>query len=56
MGDKVRWEYAKLGEFAELVKGRTPSGKPAAYFGEKGTPWVKIENLRRKWVSASENI
>ena len=53
MGDKVRWGYAKLGGFAELGKGRTPSGKPAAYFGEKGTPWVKIENLRRKWVSAS---
>lgn len=53
MGDKVRWEYKKLGEFAELVKGRTPSGKPADFFAQKGLPWVKIENLRRKWVSAS---
>lgn len=49
----MQWEYAKLGEFAELVKGRTPSGKPAAYFAEKGLPWVKIENLRRKWVNSS---
>lgn len=54
MGNRIQWDYAKIGDLAELTKGRTPSRKHREYYAKEGLPWVKIENLKRKWVSESE--
>lgn len=54
MKDRVEWHYAKIGDFAVLTKGRTPSRARAEYYAAEGLPWVKIENLKRRMVEASE--
>lgn len=51
MEKKVIWEYRKLGEFAELIKGRTPPRENMAYYSDKGMPWMKLENLKRRVVT-----
>lgn len=52
----MEWRYRKIGEIAELTKGRTPSRKNSRYFSQntEDIPWVKIENLGRREVSSSE--
>lgn len=54
MEKKVIWEYRKLGEFAELIKGRTPPRENMAYYSDKGMPWMKLENLKRRVVTTSQ--
>lgn len=54
MDERIIWQYRKLGEFAELVKGRTPPRENMAYYSDKGMPWVKLENLKRRVVTASQ--
>lgn len=54
MKDKVEWRYAKVEEFAYLTKGRTPTRAKKEYYATSGLPWVKIENLKRRTVCASE--
>lgn len=49
-------EVCKNQGFANLTKGRTPSGKREEYYAKDGLPWVKIENLKRKWVNKSEEF
>lgn len=52
----MEWRYRKIGEIAELTKGRTPSRKNPQYFSQniEDIPWVKIENLGQREVSSSE--
>lgn len=54
MDERIIWQYRKLEEFASVVKGRTPPREMAAYYNEKGMPWVKIENLKRRVVTTSQ--
>ncbi len=51
----MEWRYRKIGEIAEVTKGRTPSRENPKYFSQntEDIPWVKIENLGRREVSAS---
>ena len=54
MDERIIWQYRKLEEFASVVKGRTPPRGMAVYYSEKGMPWVKIENLKRRVVTTSQ--
>lgn len=54
MDERIIWQYRKLGEFAELIKGRTPPRENTDYYSDKGMPWVKLENLKRRVVTESQ--
>lgn len=54
MKNSEEWRYKKLHEIAVLIKGRTPSRQRTEYYAKKGVPWVKIENLKRRMISDSE--
>lgn len=54
MDERIIWRYRKLGEFAGVIKGRTPPRENADYYSEKGMPWVKMENLKRRVVTTSQ--
>jgi len=54
MDERIIWQYRKLGEFADVSKGRTPPRENTTYYSEKGMPWVKMENLKRRVVMSSQ--
>lgn len=54
MDERIIWQYKKLGEFADVIKGRTPPREKAVYYSEQGMPWVKMENLKRRVVMSSQ--
>ena len=54
MDERITWQYRKLGEFAKMVKGQTPPRENRDYYSEKGVPWVKMENLKRRVVTESQ--
>lgn len=54
MDERIVWQYRKLGELADVSKGRTPPREVADYYSETGMPWVKMENLKRRVVTKTQ--
>lgn len=54
MSERIVWQYRKLGELADVSKGRTPPREVAEYYSETGMPWVKMENLKRRVVTEAQ--
>src|SRR5699024_7426035 len=53
MSETRDWESLKLGDFANIVVGATPSRAVQRYWGNEnsGHPWVSITDLRNRIVS-----
>ena len=47
-------EMKKLGELCDIVSGGTPSRSKAEFWHEGTIPWIKIGNIKEKYVSEAD--
>ena len=47
-------QYVKLGEICDIVSGGTPSRSQKEYWENGTIPWVKIKDIRSKYVDETE--
>ncbi len=47
-------EVKKLGELCEIVSGGTPSRTKTEFWNEGTIPWIKISNIKEKYVSEAD--
>lgn len=50
------WEVKKLGDIAEISSGGTPSRNKKEYWENGTIPWVKIKDIKEKFISATEEF
>lgn len=49
-------KWVKLGEIAEISSGGTPRRSNNSYWKDGNIPWIKISDLKSKYVSSSEEF
>lgn len=50
------WEIKKLGDIAEISSGGTPSRSKKEYWENGAIPWVKIKDIKEKFISNTEEF
>lgn len=50
------WEVKKLGDIAEISSGGTPSRNKKEYWENGTIPWVKIKDIKEKFISTTEEF
>ncbi|EAI3516982.1 restriction endonuclease subunit S [Campylobacter coli] len=50
------WEVKKLGDIAEISSGGTPSRSKKEYWDNGTIPWVKIKDIKEKFISTTEEF
>ncbi len=50
------WEVKKLGDIAEISSGGTPSRNKKEYWDNGTIPWVKIKDIKEKFISTTEEF
>lgn len=50
------WEVKKLGNIAEISSGGTPSRNKKEYWDNGTIPWVKIKDIKEKFISTTEEF
>ncbi|MCV3383940.1 restriction endonuclease subunit S [Campylobacter lari] len=50
------WEVKKLGDIAEISSGGTPSRNKKEYWENGIIPWVKIKDIKEKFISTTEEF
>ncbi len=50
------WEVKKLGDIAEISSGGTPSRNKKEYWDNGSIPWVKIKDIKEKFISTTEEF
>ena len=50
----MQMEIKTLGELCDIVSGGTPSRSKAEFWNEGTIPWIKIGNIKGKYVSTSD--
>ncbi|MBK2000723.1 restriction endonuclease subunit S [Campylobacter sp. 2018MI35] len=50
------WEVKKLGDIAEISSGGTPSRSKKEYWENGAIPWVKIKDIKEKFISNTEEF
>ncbi|EGK7522395.1 restriction endonuclease subunit S [Campylobacter lari] len=50
------WKVKKLGDIAEISSGGTPSRNKKEYWDNGTIPWVKIKDIKEKFISTTEEF
>ncbi|MCV3373739.1 restriction endonuclease subunit S [Campylobacter lari] len=50
------WEVKKLGDITEISSGGTPSRSKKEYWENGTIPWVKIKDIKEKFISTTEEF
>lgn len=50
------WKKAKLGEIADIKSGGTPSRRKNEYWNDGDIPWIKISDIKEKYINNSEEF
>lgn len=50
------WKVKKLGDIAEIASGGTPSRNKKEYWDNGTIPWVKIKDIKEKFISTTEEF
>lgn len=49
-------EYKKLGNICNIVSGGTPSRSKSQYWDNGNIPWIKIRDIKSKYIEDSEEF
>ena len=49
-------KYKRLGELCDIVSGGTPSRSKTEYWNEGTIPWIKISNIKGKYVNEADEF
>ena len=49
-------EFKKLGELCSIVSGGTPSRSKVEFWNQGTIPWIKIGNLKGKYVNEADEF
>ena len=53
---RVRVEYVKLEEICTIVSGGTPSRSKPNYWNNGNIPWIKIKDMKSKYIDSAEEF
>ena len=52
----MNMKYKRLGELCDIVSGGTPSRSKTEYWNEGTIPWIKISNIKGKYVNEADEF